>query len=299
MIYRSAMVVISLTIPAFAQPADDTGNVEHSLILNPPQQSNDAATDREVQPAEYRAPSEGNFPSEGNLPSRDRPSEESLPSPRPNRDGNATNTPQRIETGTLRRPADATDVRTQRSYGRELRSVLTSDSRLQSNENPIYRRDQAPPVNRREMQSDFGATFDADSRSGAIVNYVERNSPADYAGLRAADLIISINGERVSTGRDAIQILESLPTADRLDVEFFRHNYAQVALGDSDPRANRGYGYTDDRPREDNPPYRTSSLSDPTRQPNYNRNRDDRRTDNRDPRDVRSRIRGLLPRLRD
>jgi S1-C subfamily serine protease len=77
----------------------------------------------------------------------------------------------------------------------------------------------------------FGAEFDSESSNGAVIIRVQPDSPAHRAGLRQNDVVIALNGDRVDSGQDAMQIVGSLASGERLEVEYTRHARTEVILG--------------------------------------------------------------------
>jgi len=142
--------------------------------------------------------------------------------------------------------------------------------------------------------ANFGAEFDPQANDIAVIVHVDDGSPADRAGLKRNDVVLAINGERVSSGRDAMEIIRTLKPGDRVDVEYSRNARAEVVLsgsrqGDnsvSDTRYYRG----DDRGTS----VATGVGTDETRRDGAARDRN-----SQDRRDERREGRGILPRLRN
>jgi membrane-associated protease RseP (regulator of RpoE activity) len=68
----------------------------------------------------------------------------------------------------------------------------------------------------------FGVTFDPEVRNAAVARSVSAKSPADLAGVKAGDTIVSVNGKEVSTYEDVLNTLARLKPGDVLDVEITR-----------------------------------------------------------------------------
>jgi len=129
-----------------------------------------------------------------------------------------------------------------------------------------------PPAPR-ELPVYFGAEFDSQTDGVALVTRVDQGSPADRAGLRRDDMVISLNGEKVSSANDALSVLASLRAGDRVDVEYSRQARGRAVLSDSrgsavasrsmensliDDRASEGPRYGDYNPRYDSSRYDSS-----------------------------------------
>jgi C-terminal processing protease CtpA/Prc len=82
----------------------------------------------------------------------------------------------------------------------------------------------------------FGVVFDGRVRDAAIVQSVHPDSPADHAGLQSGDEIIALNGERVYSYQDAIDMIRSTRPGEKIDIDFSRRldNRTQAVI-DSQP----------------------------------------------------------------
>jgi len=65
-------------------------------------------------------------------------------------------------------------------------------------------------------------TFGLDKPAGALVSSVEKDSPADKAGIQAGDVILIFNGKEVKRSADLPPMVSSLPPGTRADVEIWR-----------------------------------------------------------------------------
>jgi predicted metalloprotease with PDZ domain len=79
-------------------------------------------------------------------------------------------------------------------------------------------------------QAFLGVRFEM--RPRAMVSAVVPGSPAEEAGLKPGDELISINGRRISSAREATRIVASMQPGDRIDIEFSRptREHAQAVL---------------------------------------------------------------------
>src|SRR5205823_2138830 len=73
-----------------------------------------------------------------------------------------------------------------------------------------------------DITPEMAAESRMDVREGALVARVERDSPADRAGLEAGDIITRINGERVHSGREVRDALRQLKPGDRVEMTVMR-----------------------------------------------------------------------------
>jgi predicted metalloprotease with PDZ domain len=68
----------------------------------------------------------------------------------------------------------------------------------------------------------LGVTFDSEVRDAAVARSVSARSPADLAGVKAGDTIVSVNGKEVGTYDDVLNTIALLKPGDVLDVEISR-----------------------------------------------------------------------------
>ncbi len=91
-----------------------------------------------------------------------------------------------------------------------------------------------------ELRSHFGAPKDA----GAMIGEVEKDSPASRAGLEVADIVTSIDGERVSSARELARAVRRRDAGGTVRVELVRDRALRtVQVGVEDrPRREMGSG---------------------------------------------------------
>ena len=87
--------------------------------------------------------------------------------------------------------------------------------------------------------SDQLAQYFGASDGGALVTSVEKDSAADKAGLKAGDVITSINGERV---RDAGQVVDTMRDVreGEVTIGYLRDKKAGTTKATIDPRPAPG-----------------------------------------------------------
>jgi membrane-associated protease RseP (regulator of RpoE activity) len=75
--------------------------------------------------------------------------------------------------------------------------------------------------------------FDVQAPDAAIVRDVTPGSPAEHAGLRPGDMIVALNGQRVSSHQHAIQVIRMMRPGDQLMIDFSRrvNDQTQALLG--------------------------------------------------------------------
>jgi serine protease Do len=73
-----------------------------------------------------------------------------------------------------------------------------------------------------EVTRDIATSFGLDRPRGALVNSVEKGSPADKAGFEATDIIIKFDGKTVETSSDLPRIVGATRPASQVPVEVWR-----------------------------------------------------------------------------
>ncbi len=71
-----------------------------------------------------------------------------------------------------------------------------------------------------EMAESFGLGQD----SGAIIAGVVRGGPADRAGIRPGDILLSVNGKKVSSTNDMLNLIADLPPGGKSQMTVMRKN---------------------------------------------------------------------------
>jgi serine protease Do len=73
-----------------------------------------------------------------------------------------------------------------------------------------------------EVTRDLATSFGLDKPRGALVNSVEKGSPADKAGVEASDIILSFDGKAVESSSDLPRIVGSTRPGAQSNVEVWR-----------------------------------------------------------------------------
>src|SRR5947207_2948222 len=73
-----------------------------------------------------------------------------------------------------------------------------------------------------EVTRDLATSFGLDKPRGALVNSVEKGSPADKAGIEATDIIVSFDGKPVESSSDLPRIVGSTRPGSTSTVEIWR-----------------------------------------------------------------------------
>ena len=86
-----------------------------------------------------------------------------------------------------------------------------------------------------EMNEDLSAYFNVQEDGGALVLDVEEDSPASKTGIKAGDVIVSIDGDEVMDPQDAHDILSDFEEGDEVEITVIRKKQKQtmnVELGE-------------------------------------------------------------------
>lgn len=117
----------------------------------------------------------------------------------------------------------------------------------------LSRRSNTKPANESEKPTEkpaapfLGVIFGTDNR-GATVRKVSPASPAEQAGLQAGDVIESLQGKRVRSYADVLNILRKMKPGEVIDIEYSRRMSlrTQAALGSEPGATQRTVGYPPD-----------------------------------------------------
>jgi len=78
-----------------------------------------------------------------------------------------------------------------------------------------------------EVSKDLATSFGLDRPRGALVNSVEKGSPADKAGLEATDIILKFDGKVVDSSSDLPRIVGATRPGAKADLEVWRKGAAR------------------------------------------------------------------------
>ena len=78
-----------------------------------------------------------------------------------------------------------------------------------------------------EVSKDLATSFGLDRPRGALVNSVEKGSPADKAGVEATDIIIKFDGKQVDNSSDLPRIVGATRPGAKVDLEVWRKGAAR------------------------------------------------------------------------
>ncbi len=91
-----------------------------------------------------------------------------------------------------------------------------------------------------EVTEDLRDAFGLAEARGALVQNVESGKPADKAGIRHGDVIVEIDGKKVSTNRDLIDYISYLPVGTNVKVVIIREGKRQTVTAKTAERPQSG-----------------------------------------------------------
>ncbi|MEM7358914.1 MAG: DegQ family serine endoprotease [Pseudomonadota bacterium] len=100
------------------------------------------------------------------------------------------------------------------------------------------------------LSTDLAEGFGRDDDHGALVSNVTPNQPADKAGIRAGDIILSYNGEAIKEMRDLPRVVAQSSVGEKYPVEVWRNGGKKTLTirteryPDDDALAALGRGFT-------------------------------------------------------
>ena len=91
-----------------------------------------------------------------------------------------------------------------------------------------------------EVNQTFADSFKLDKPEGALVSSVERDGPADKAGLKSGDVIRKVNGQTIVTSNDLPALIGSATPGEKVSLEIWRQGQREqltATLGDAGEKA--------------------------------------------------------------
>lgn len=73
-----------------------------------------------------------------------------------------------------------------------------------------------------ELSDQLAAFFGATKNGGVLINEVSEDSPAEKAGLKAGDVIVAVNDEKVADASDVSEIITDLKPGDKANLNILR-----------------------------------------------------------------------------
>ena len=92
-----------------------------------------------------------------------------------------------------------------------------------------------------DVNQQLADSFGLDKAVGALVNSVEKNSPADKAGIQAGDVILKFNGNKIGRSIDLPALVADVSPGSKAAVQIWRKNNTKdISLSVGELSANHG-----------------------------------------------------------
>ena len=94
------------------------------------------------------------------------------------------------------------------------------------------------------VDKELAKAFKLNSERGVVVNEIVSESPADKAGLKEEDVILSANGSKVDSPEDLGDLVDNAKPGDKMSLDVVRGGHeiqVVVTLGDRSDNPDRGY----------------------------------------------------------
>jgi serine protease Do len=93
-----------------------------------------------------------------------------------------------------------------------------------------------------EVNQTFADSFKLDKPEGALVSNVDKDGPADQAGLKSGDVILKVNGQAIVASSDLPALIGSATPGDKVSIEIWRHGQREqftARLGDASAKTEK------------------------------------------------------------
>jgi len=91
-------------------------------------------------------------------------------------------------------------------------------------------------IEMRDMDEDLAGYFGVKAEEGVLVLEVVEDSPAEAVGMKAGDVILSIDGEEVGEAQDVYDILHDFEPGEEIEIAVMRHKRKQSFKVELDER---------------------------------------------------------------
>jgi serine protease Do len=92
-----------------------------------------------------------------------------------------------------------------------------------------------------ELNPELSEFFGVDKGTGLLVSSIEKDGPADKAGLKVGDVIVTADGKRVEQTQDLVGLIQDKEKGDKITVEYIRDKKkrtAEVEVEEEEGRTN-------------------------------------------------------------
>lgn len=93
-----------------------------------------------------------------------------------------------------------------------------------------------------EVNQTFADSFKLDKPEGALVSSVDKDGPADKAGLKSGDVIRKVNGQSIVSSGDLPALIGSAAPGEKVSIEIWRQGKREeltATLGDASEKAGK------------------------------------------------------------
>jgi S1-C subfamily serine protease len=73
-----------------------------------------------------------------------------------------------------------------------------------------------------DLNSQLGAYFGVPNGEGVLVTEIEKDSPAEKAGLKAGDVIVAVDGKTVAESQDLVDLIGDKEKGDKVTISYYR-----------------------------------------------------------------------------
>lgn len=77
-------------------------------------------------------------------------------------------------------------------------------------------------IKAQDLDPDLADAFGINSQRGAVIVNVLKDSPADKAGIRPGDIVVSVNNKQVRNAQDVINQIGLVPVGDKINFDIIR-----------------------------------------------------------------------------
>ena len=81
-----------------------------------------------------------------------------------------------------------------------------------------------------DLTPELAAAFNIDQNSGAVIAQVDKDTPADKAGLRAGDVVTAVNDRKIRNSSDMRNVIGLLPVGSRVEMSVRRNGKTKTFL---------------------------------------------------------------------
>jgi len=90
------------------------------------------------------------------------------------------------------------------------------------------------------LNPELSQFFGIEKGTGILISSIDKDGPADKAGLKVGDVIIAADGERIESSQDLVNLIQDKEKGDKITIEYLRNKKKQsveVEVEEEDSRA--------------------------------------------------------------